>query len=297
MGVGSETERAQRGILMRMLKVQKTCGVIAAGFLAGAVICGGALQATRSHAVEMLRVGGTGASTGMSRIIGSVYSRRVGVAGIEVVEGLGSGGGIKAVTAGAVDISFSSRPLTEKEQRKGIVASPILRTPFVAVTSHPDARDLRAADFSNYYGWAEAKWADGTPVKIILRPKSESDTKLMEKFFPGMAEAIEAARARGEVPVAQTDQDNVTMAEVTRGSLTSGTMLQMLAENRPVRIMSFDGVAPTVEAMVSGEYPYSKTLYIVHAESPSPAVADFAAFLRSPAGIAELAKIGAAPAR
>jgi len=71
----------------------------------------------------------------------------------------------------------------------------------------------------------------------------------------------------------------------------------MLAENRPLRIMSFDGVAPSVETLMSGEYPYSKTLYIVHAENPSPAVARFVAYLRSPAGIAELAKIGAVPAQ
>ena len=280
---------------MRILKLTESGSLVAAGFMAGVLILGGAIQATQSIAVEMLRIGGTGASTGMSRVVGAVYSQRSGTVGIEVVEGLGSGGGIKAVIAGAVDISFSSRPLKEKEQDKGVIASPILRTPFVAVTSHSDARDLRGAEFSDYYGRANAKWADGTPVKIILRPKSESDTKLMAGFFPGMAEAIEAARKRGETPVAQTDQDNAAMAEATPGALTSGTMLQMLAENRQLRIMSFDGVAPSVETMMSGSYPYSKTLYIVHAQNSSPAVADFAAFLRSPAGIAELAKIGAAP--
>ena len=179
---------------MRKLKLNKSGGLIAAGLMVGAAIFGGALQVSHSYAVEMLRVGGTGASTGMSRVVGAVYSQRSGTVGIEVVEGLGSGGGIKAVIAGAFDISFSSRPLKEKEQDKGVIASPILRTPFVAVTSHSDARDLRGAEFSDYYGRANAKWADGTPVKIILRPKSESDTKLMAKFFPGMADAIEVAR-------------------------------------------------------------------------------------------------------
>jgi len=282
---------------MRLLKLDKSVGLLAAGLLAGAMIFSAVLQATPSFAAEMLRIGGTGASTGMSRVVGAAFSNQVGVAGIEVVEGLGSSGGIKAVIARAIDISFSSRPLKEKEQGKGAVASPLLRTPFVAVTSHPDAGDLRAAEFAGYYSRPDAKWADGTPVKIILRPKSESDTKLMAGFFPGMAEAIEAARKRGETPVAQTDQDNAAMAEATPGALTSGTMVQMLAEKRLLRTLSFDGVAPSVETMMSGAYPYSKTLYVVHAENPSPAVADFIAFVRSPAGIAELAKIGAAPVR
>jgi len=282
---------------MRLLKLNKSGSLIAVGLLVGGVIFGTALQATHSFAAEMLRVGGTGASTGMSRVVGAVYSQRSGAVPIEVVEGLGSSGGIKAVIARAIDISFSSRPLKEKEQGNGVVANPILRTPFVAVTSHPDPGDQHSAEFANYYGRASVKWADGTPVKIILRPKSESDTRLMGEFFPGMAEAIEAARTRGEAPVAQTDQDNAMMTEATRGALTTGTMLQMLAENRPLQIMPFDGVAPSVETMMSGKYPYSKTLYIVHGENPRPIVARFVAYLRSPAGIAELAKIGAAPAQ
>jgi len=282
---------------MRLLKLDKSVSLIATGLLAGAVIFGGAFKATQSFAVETLRIGGTGASTGMSRVVGAVYSQQSGAVPVEVVEGLGSGGGIKAVIAGAIDISFSSRPLKEKEQGKGIVASPILRTPFVAVTSRSNEGDLRATEFAGYYSRADAKWADGTPVKIILRPKSESDTKLMAKFFPGMAEAIAAARARSEVPVAQTDQDNASMAMANRGALTSGTMLQMLAERRPLQFLSIDGVAPSVKTMLSGAYPYSKTLYIVHAENPSPAVAEFVAFLRSPAGIAQFARLGAAPAQ
>jgi len=202
---------------MRLLKSNKSGGLIA-GLLTGAVVFSGVLQATHSLAAEILRIGGTGASTGMSRVVGAAYSQQSGVAAVEVVESLGSSGGIRAVIAGAIDISFSSRPLKEKEQGKGVVASPILRTPFVAVTSHPHPGELRAAEFADYYARANSKWADGAPVKIILRPKSESDTKLMAKFFPGMAEAIEAARVRGEVPVAQTDQDNATMATVTRGA-------------------------------------------------------------------------------
>jgi phosphate transport system substrate-binding protein len=281
---------------MRKLRIDKSSGLIVAGLLAAALIVGDGMQATQSVAVEMLRIGGTGSSIGMSRVVGAAYLQQNGGTQIEVVESLGSSGGIKALMAKVIDISFSSRALKDKEQGNGVVASPILRTPFVAVTSHPEARDLSTADLVRFYGQAGAKWADGTPVRVILRPNSESDTKLLANFFPGMADAMAAARARGEVPVATTDQINAAMAEATTGTLTNATMLQMLAERRHLRILSIDGVAPTLANMVSGDYPYAKTLYVVHRENPSPAVTGFLAFLRSPAGTAELEKIGAVPA-
>ncbi len=280
---------------MQALKFNNFGDMILAFLVTSTIIIAVTVHASVSFASKPLRIGGTGASTGMTRVVGAVYSQQAGASSIEVLEGLGSGGGIKAVAAGVVDISFSSRALKKKEHGKGIVASPILRTPFVAVTSHSNSGGLRRVEFANYYGRADARWADGLRVKVILRPKTESDTKLMASFFPGMSEAIMAARDRDEVPIAHTDQDNAMMAEVTPGALTSGTLLQMLAEKRQLRILPIDGIKPTVETMMSGKYPYYKTLYIVHAEKPSPDVAKFIAFLRSPAGIAELSKLGAAP--
>ena len=112
-------------------------------------------------------------------------------------------------------------------------------------------------------------------------------------FFPGMEESLPKARARGDIPVAQTDQDNATAAESITGSLTMATWLQILSEKRKLQPVTIDGAVPSVKTVADGTYPYSKTLYMVHAENPTPAVAAFIAFLRSPEFAQELERNGA----
>ena len=54
---------------------------------------------------------------------------------IAVLPSLGSGGGIKAVLSGALQLGLSSRPLTEAEVKAGAVGIEYGRTPFVFATS------------------------------------------------------------------------------------------------------------------------------------------------------------------
>lgn len=251
-----------------------------------------ATGAATAGAKYRIKVGGTGASTGMSHIVADFYARAEKDATIDVVEGLGSGGGIRALIAGAVDISFSSRPLKDKESGKGVVARPLLHTPFVLMSSHPAPDPINSRSIPEILRDPRPQWSDGTPVKVILRPKAESDTKLLAGFFSA-GEAIETARSRGDIPVAETDQDNAALAERLKGSLTTATLLQMLSEERALKTVPIDGIAPTVEALETNTYPYGKTLYVVHAEQPGPAVEALVSFLRSPEFAVELRRIGA----
>jgi phosphate transport system substrate-binding protein len=99
-----------------------------------------------------------------------------------------------------------------------------------------------------------------------------------------MAEAVEAARRRAEVPIAPTDQDNVALAERLSGSLVSTTAMQLKTEGVPLHAIPIDGVAPTLANTESGTYRYTKKLHIIVRSPESAAVAKFVAFLRSPSG-------------
>ena len=104
-----------------------------------------------------------------------------------------------------------------------------------------------------------------------------------------MAEAIEAARRRAEVPTAATDQDNVALAERMPGSLTGTTVTQIKTEHRNLHVVPLNGVEPTRANFESGAYPFTKKLYVHRARAMAAAEAQrFVDFLRSPQGVKAL---------
>ena len=62
---------------------------------------------------ETLRIGGTGAALGPMARLGDAFQDLHPDTTIEILPSLGSGGGIKATMAGAIDIGLSSRDLNQ----------------------------------------------------------------------------------------------------------------------------------------------------------------------------------------
>jgi phosphate transport system substrate-binding protein len=245
--------------------------------LAGAVSTGNA-------AAQALRVGGTGTATGMLQQVGAKFTAATGVK-IDVVAGLGSTAAIRALTDGLLGMAVSGRALNAEEAAAGLRQVAVLRTAYVMATSHSNPNGLKSADIVKTFTAEKPAWADGTPIRIILRPRSDADTALLGLLFPGMGEALEVARRRAEVPTAATDQDNVDVAERTPGSLTGTTATQLKTEHPNLRVVPLDGVEPTLANFESGAYRFAKKLYFIVPRNSTAEAQGFLDFLRSPQGV------------
>jgi phosphate transport system substrate-binding protein len=102
-------------------------------------------------------------------------------------------------------------------------------------------------------------------------------------MFPGMVSAIEAARGRPDIAIAATDQDNLDAAGRIEGSLAGSTLTQVKTEQRNLRLIAIDGVAPSLPGLESGTYPFSKTIYFVLPAKAKPAAERLLSFIQSPA--------------
>jgi phosphate transport system substrate-binding protein len=254
----------------------------------------GPLAGTAALAADTLRIGGSGSAIGAIKSLGVAFSSDHGING-NVIPSLGSTGGIRAVADGLLDIGVSARPLRPEEAARGLMLLKIARSPFCLVTSHRNHSGLKSVDIPEIYRSKNSHWTDGTPIRIILRPKSDSDTMLLIASFPGIAEALDQARARSEVPVAANDQDNADMAERISGSFTAIALTQMITEKRNLRLIAIDGAEPTLANMENGSYPYAWTMYFVLPATKSPKVEKFLAFVRSPQGQKILRETGNLP--
>jgi phosphate transport system substrate-binding protein len=169
------------------------------------LLLAGAMPSGNATAADTLRVGGTGTATGMLQQVGAEFTAATGVK-VEVVPSLGSTGAVGALSDGWLDIAIPARPLKPDEAAAGLRQVEVLRTAYVIATSHSNPNGLKSADLARIFAAEKPTWADGTPIRIILRPRSDTDTALLAELFPGMGAAIETARRRAEVPTAATDQ-------------------------------------------------------------------------------------------
>lgn len=249
-----------------------------------------------SAGADTLKISGTGSFQASLRALGKLYTRTHPGDRIEVLQTLGSGGGIKALQAGVLDLSISARPLTMEEQATHLKAQSLVRTPLVFVTSAAQApTELDQSLLVELINGQLTHWPDNTPVLLILRPSEDSDTHTLIDFDPALAPLLEQARQSRGIPVTSTDQETLDLAEKRAGSFTTSTLLQVVSEQRKLALFSVRGVAPTLENMESGAYPLAKTLLLIQPPEPTPVAERFRRFLGSAQAISLMRSLGSLP--
>ncbi len=236
-------------------------------------------------AAEEFRIGGTGAALGTMHLLAEALTSQNPEIHITTVPSLGSGGSIKAVHAGAIGLSVTSRPMNEAERRLGLQEIEYARTPFVfAVAASSSTKAITTAELADIYADRQQTWPDGRPARVVLRPASDIDTEMVKSLSPAVRAAVVLAEGRPGVRFSVNDQDAADDLEKIPGAVGPSSLALIISEGRALRALQLDGVVPTPKAAASGQYPYFKRLFFVTAPKPAPAVARFIAFVRSPAG-------------
>ncbi|NVO17587.1 MAG: hypothetical protein HXX10_26460 [Rhodoplanes sp.] len=242
-----------------------------------------------------LRIGGTGMALAAMRQIGDSLRTAAPDIRVEVMPSLGTPGGLRALAARAIDIAVAGRNLTAEEQATGLVEAGCATTPLLFASSHPAPAGIRLADLPTLYANPGPAWPDSTPLKIILRSRAGSENGYLVALGPAMAPALEHAYKRSGVPIATTDQENAEIAVRTAGSFAMMSLLQVRAERLDLRLVTVDGITPAVAAVADKTYPMSASICLVLPAAPKPAATAFVAHLRSEAGRALIASLGATP--
>lgn len=242
---------------------------------------------------QELRIAGTGAGLATMRLLGDAFARQNPGVSIEVLPSLGSGGGVKALLAGAVQVAVISRPLQDKESAAGAVAHEIGRTPFVFATHRATkVRGISVSDLVEIYAGRQERWPDGTPIRLVLRPVGDSDSEALKAISPAMREAKSAAEQRKGMLFAVTDQDAADALEKMPGSLGPTTLALVLSEHRELRVLPLEGVTPDVRSLADGAYALYKTMLLVTGPKSPAAAKAFVEFARSSAAREILARNG-----
>ena len=234
---------------------------------------------------ETLRIAGTGVALGSMSQIGAAFeAKRPGIT-VEVLPSLGSSGGVQALIAGAIDLSVSSRDLKEAEKEQGAQARLYATTPLAIVTSSKTkAEGMTTEELAQMYSGEITYWPSGQPVRVILRPVSETDTKMLSDLSDAVSDAIKAAHERPGLITATNDQENAEALERLVGSLGAVALGQIATEKRRLKILALDGVTPEAGDRSERAMKFVKNIYIVKTEHPSALASEFIEFLFSEEG-------------
>lgn len=262
--------------------------------LAIAAVIAFPLMAANGASAETLRLAGIGGIIEAMRQVAPQFKAATGI-DVQVVVGLGTSGAMRAIVDGKLDLVVAGLPLSPELAEGLLVSHRFARTPLVLITSHPKPNGIKAADIAAIIAAENPKWEDGTPLKLILRTKVDSDTAIIERALPAVKDAIARARQRSDVPVAATDQDNVELAQRLPGSFGLAGYGQIVAEKCNLRFVAIDGVEPSLKTLADGTYRHEKSFYLVFPRGRNAGAEKFLTFLRSDAGRQALLATGNLP--
>ncbi|MBU0946729.1 MAG: substrate-binding domain-containing protein [Proteobacteria bacterium] len=253
-----------------------------------------ASQVIRGFSGQKIIVGGTGDSQHLLSEIAKALEERLGGGEIEVPESIGSGGGIRAVAAGKIDLARVARPLKENETKLGLTYKCFAKSPVVFVI-HPSVtgiEDLKSEDIIGIYSGKINVWGQlgGQDQKIyaITREVGDSCRIVLNKRIPGFKDITEpTAKVIYNTPEA--------VATLIRHKKTIGFLPMPMTIGKDLKILTVDGVYPSAENIRSGRYKLVVPFGIVYKGELKGLAQRFVNFLSSTEGKRLIAEYGAVP--
>ncbi len=257
--------------------------------LLGAALALGTVPLLRRRAqganAVTLTIAGNGGAMGTMHLIADAFQQRNPEVEVQFLPNLGTSGGIAAALQGAAGIAVAARAPNERERASGARSLAYARTPF-AFAVHPSVRlrDIALVDVARIFSGEVTTWPDGTTIRPIRRPHNDGVTLTLAAVSPAMRHAMDLLQQRPGIPTAGNDQDSAEALESVRGSFGAITLAQHRTERRRLVLLSLDGVAPAVEAMVAERYPIATMLHAVIGRDPPAGVRAFLEFITSAEG-------------
>lgn len=243
-----------------------------------------------------ITIGGTGTALGSFKELAEAFQKTHPDVKINILPSIGSGGGIKAVNEGSLDIGLSSRLLKDSEKQQGTMIVEYARTPFVFATAQKiEGLNFTLQDLAKIFSGETKTWADGTPIRLVLRPDTDMDTVLIKDMSPEIKEAVQKALLKDGMMVAATDQEAADALEKNRGAIGTSTLTQIISEKRALNILQLNGIKPSLKTLEEGKYSYYKTLYVVTSTKSDAVTKNFINFINSKEGRDLLMKTGHLP--
>ncbi len=246
----------------------------------------GLLLNAMSLQAETLMIGGSGTDLGTFKLLAEAYRKHHPGTDFTILSSMGSGGGIKALKRKKLSLALLSRAPRPDERFVTMKSIHYAYTPMViAVARSLDVNNISSEDVYAIYTGELKHWKDGNIIRPVLRPLTDSDSKLLLENIGNCEACLRKGLQRQGIPVAMSDQEAADMIERIPGGVGTSTLSQILSEGLQIKPLRLDGVKPVPENIHNQTYPMYKDLYMVYSQhEASERLYDFIKFVRSAEG-------------
>ena len=236
-------------------------------------------------AADTIRINGSGTCLEMIKPLMAAYGKNNRNISFRMEKPLGSSGAIKALLAGAIDIAIVSRPLKPEETAQGAKLRNYGKTPLaIVVEKKVPLKTISTQELADIYSGKTKRWPDGETIRVILRPKEDTDTKILKSLSPGMTEAVTKAQSKRGMMIAVTDPESNEAVSRTIGGIGASGLTSVIVGKLPLKVIALNGVKPGRENLANGTYPLSKDISFVTTDKLPDAAAKFMDFIYSNKG-------------
>lgn len=221
-----------------------------------------------------LTIAGTGDSQVLLRQLGEEFKKTHSEFTVQVPDSIGSGGGIKALIKGKVDLARTARALEAKE-KSGLVEVLFAKSPivFVVHSSVTEVTNLTTEQMADIYNGKYRNWRElGGPdhkIYAIDRETDDSSRSILTRVFSTFTPVDSV------VTISYTTLEAVEM--LTKNPFTIGYLPLSIAKSAHLKVLTLNGITPT-----DSTYPLITPFYLVYKEPMSDLVKQFIDFVSTP---------------
>lgn len=224
----------------------RCCLLLALVALAAACSPAAPAAAPTPQAVEetTLTVSGSGSVSALLSAVELTFEKETPGYNLNVLSGTGTGGGVKGVLDGSLDIAAMARAAKDDETAQGVEYLKFGDTG-VAILVHPDVdvdnltqAQVKAIFTGEITNWSEVGGQDLEMI-VYVRDEEESTTILLRELIFGDTPFPETVAG-----VLTNVDDMVAAVEGTPGAIGFGSWTAVMATGRNVAAAMLDGVQP-----------------------------------------------------
>lgn len=233
-----------------------------------------------------IRIDGSNGVKPLMVAVVEAFQQKYPAAQIEMGEGMGSKKRIKALSDGLIDIAMASHGLdiTKLTQQELVVHKISEMAVVFGVSENIDLSNITEEQVCDIYSGKVSNWQainqNNAPIQALSRPLHEVDAEVLVEHIPCFAQLEFGEHI-------QFHEESGDMAEALNSipnALGMTTMVRAQKSNGKIKVLSFNGITPSVENIKAGKYTLTRENYLVTRKEDTKIIQQLLDFIRSPEG-------------